>query len=162
MLLKRTKKYYFTHLGWSCDDVVVVVLEIRELEYGDWWFFLWWSRKSGFEYVFLVLLVAVPVAVVLLLKKWDWSSTCFLERGRLLWECRSQYFWSGITFLEHLHFFPSVLLHLHGSWSGIMNSMIRAEKACASMSKNFITETLREYVWTVWFLSRFQESTRKC
>lgn len=46
-----------------------------------------------------------------------WISTGFLERGLLLWACRSQYFWSGATSLEHLHFFPSVLLHLHGSGS---------------------------------------------
>lgn len=47
------------------------------------------------------------------------DSTGFLERaeGRPLWECLSQYFWSGATSLEHLHFFPSVLLHLHGSGS---------------------------------------------
>lgn len=48
---------------------------------------------------------------------WGEISTCFLERGRFLWAWRSQYFCSGATSLEHLHFFPSVLLHLHGSGS---------------------------------------------
>ncbi|KAJ0780347.1 hypothetical protein HanPI659440_Chr06g0236581 [Helianthus annuus] len=31
--------------------------------------------------------------------------------------CLSQYFESGYTSLEHLHFLPSVLLHLPGSGS---------------------------------------------
>lgn len=37
--------------------------------------------------------------------------------------CRSQYFWSGATSLEHLHFFPSVLLHLPGSGSVLLDSL---------------------------------------
>ncbi|WVZ19514.1 hypothetical protein V8G54_006836 [Vigna mungo] len=53
----------------------------------------------------------VGVAVLVL------TSTGFLERGRPLCIWRSQYLWFGATSLEHLHFLPSVLLHLPGSGS---------------------------------------------
>lgn len=45
------------------------------------------------------------------------NSTGFLERLRPLCMCLSQYLESGKASLEHLHFFPSVLLHLPGSKS---------------------------------------------
>lgn len=45
------------------------------------------------------------------------ASTSFLERRRPLCTCLSQYLWSGSASLLHLHFFPSVLLHLPGSGS---------------------------------------------
>lgn len=45
------------------------------------------------------------------------NSTGFLERLRPRCICRSQYFESGYASFEHLHFFPSVLLHLPGSIS---------------------------------------------
>lgn len=44
-------------------------------------------------------------------------STGFLERLRPRCMCRSQYFWSGTTSLEHRHFLPSVRLHRPGSGS---------------------------------------------
>lgn len=46
-----------------------------------------------------------------------WFSTCFLERWRPRFMCRSQYFWSATASLEHRHFFPSVRRHLPGSGS---------------------------------------------
>ena len=48
------------------------------------------------------------------------GSTSFLERWRPLCMCLSQYFFCGTTSLLHLHFFPSVLLHLPASGSGSM------------------------------------------
>lgn len=66
------------------------------------------SRVTGWFRVFLLSLLLLTGA---------WTSTCFLERGRPLCICRSQYFWWGATSLEHLHFLPSVLLHLPGSRS---------------------------------------------
>ena len=45
------------------------------------------------------------------------TSTGFLERFFPLCMCLSQYFESGYASLEHLHFLPSVLLHLPGSGS---------------------------------------------
>ena len=45
------------------------------------------------------------------------TSTGFLERFFPLCMCLSQYFESGYASFEHLHFFPSVLLHLPGSGS---------------------------------------------
>lgn len=45
------------------------------------------------------------------------TSTGFLERFLPLCMCLSQYFESGYASFEHLHFFPSVLLHLPGSGS---------------------------------------------
>lgn len=45
------------------------------------------------------------------------ASTGFLERFLPLCMCLSQYFESGYASFEHLHFFPSVLLHLPGSGS---------------------------------------------
>lgn len=62
---------------------------------------IWW----------VLLLMQVGVAVLVL------TSTGFLERGRPLCIWRSQYLWLGATSLEHLHFLPSVLLHLPGSGS---------------------------------------------
>lgn len=44
-------------------------------------------------------------------------STGFLERFLPLCMCLSQYLESGYASFEHLHFFPSVLLHLPGSGS---------------------------------------------
>lgn len=74
------------------------------------------------EIVLLVLLLVVVViavvVVVMLLSAWpDCPSTCFLERWRPRFMCRSQYFWSTTASLEQRHFFPSVLLHLPGSGS---------------------------------------------
>lgn len=45
------------------------------------------------------------------------SSTGFLERFLPLCMCLSQYLESGYASFEHLHFLPSVLLHLPGSGS---------------------------------------------
>lgn len=45
------------------------------------------------------------------------TSTGFLERFLPLCMCLSQYLESGYASFEHLHFFPSVLLHLPGSGS---------------------------------------------
>lgn len=45
------------------------------------------------------------------------TSTGFLERFLPLCICLSQYLESGYASLEHLHFLPSVLLHLPGSGS---------------------------------------------
>jgi hypothetical protein len=45
------------------------------------------------------------------------TSTGFLERFFPLCICFSQYLESGYASFEHLHFFPSVLLHLPGSGS---------------------------------------------
>lgn len=47
-------------------------------------------------------------------------STGFLERFLPLCMCFSQYFDSGNASFEHLHFFPSVLLHLPGSGSAFL------------------------------------------
>lgn len=47
----------------------------------------------------------------------DVTSTGFLERFLPLCMCLSQYLESGYASFEHLHFFPSVLLHLPGSGS---------------------------------------------
>ena len=55
----------------------------------------------------VVVVVALTVGV----------STGFLERLRPRCMWRSQYLWPGKTSLEHLHFLPSVLLHLPGSGS---------------------------------------------
>lgn len=52
----------------------------------------------------------------------DWPSTCFLERWRPLFICRSQYFWSATASLEHRHFFPSVLRHRPGSGSLLLEN----------------------------------------
>ena len=45
------------------------------------------------------------------------TSTGFLERFFPLCMCLSQYLESGYASFEHLHFLPSVLLHLPGSGS---------------------------------------------
>lgn len=45
------------------------------------------------------------------------TSTGFLERFLPRCICLSQYFESGYASFAHLHFFPSVLLHLPGSGS---------------------------------------------
>lgn len=56
---------------------------------------------------------ATPILVL-----WGWEvSTSFLERWRHLCMCLSQYFFCATASLLHLHFFPSVLLHLPGSGS---------------------------------------------
>ena len=60
------------------------------------------------------LFVLVDVVVVVVFKT---TSTGFLERFFPLCMCLSQYFESGYASFEHLHFFPSVLLHLPGSGS---------------------------------------------
>ena len=61
----------------------------------------------------LVIAVVVNIVVVLL----EETSTGFLERFLPLCICLSQYLESGYASFEHLHFFPSVLLHLPGSGS---------------------------------------------
>lgn len=48
------------------------------------------------------------------------TSTGFLERFLPLCMCLSQYLESGYASFEHLHFFPSVLLHLPGSGSAFL------------------------------------------
>jgi len=68
---------------------------------------IWW----------LLLLMLVGVVVLVL------TSTGFLERGRPLCMWRSQYLWFGATSLEHLHFLPSVLLHLPGSGSVLLANL---------------------------------------
>lgn len=68
----------------------------------------WWGASERAAFEFLV-------------------STGFLERGRPLCMCRSQYFWSGAASLEHRHFFPSVLLHLPGSGSEPLDKRILKE-----------------------------------
>lgn len=79
-----------------------------------------WVFEVTASLTVLLMAEAVAIAVVLLLlppcSEWE-ASTCFLERWRPLCMCRSQYFWSGTASLLHLHFFPSVLLHLPGSGS---------------------------------------------
>lgn len=52
------------------------------------------------------------------------TSTGFLERFLPLCMCLSQYFESGYASLEHLHFLPSVLLHLPGSGSAFLPNPI--------------------------------------
>lgn len=51
-------------------------------------------------------------------------STGFLERFLPLCMCLSQYLESGYASFEHLHFFPSVLLHLPGSGSTFLPNPI--------------------------------------
>lgn len=48
------------------------------------------------------------------------ASTGFLERFLPLCMCLSQYLESGYASFEHLHFLPSVLLHLPGSGSAFL------------------------------------------
>ena len=67
----------------------------------------------------LVLELGGASQVLAVLIGWE-GSTSFLERWRPLCMCLSQYFLFGKTSLLHLHFFPSVLLHLPGSGSGSM------------------------------------------
>lgn len=52
------------------------------------------------------------------------TSTGFLERFFPLCMCLSQYLESAYASFEHLHFFPSVLLHLPGSGSIFLPSPI--------------------------------------
>lgn len=52
------------------------------------------------------------------------TSTGFLERFLPLCMCLSQYFESGYASFEHLHFLPSVLLHLPGSGSTFLPNPI--------------------------------------
>lgn len=66
--------------------------------------------EEAFEFVFVVVIVDDGVVVFK-------TSTGFLERFFPLCMCLSQYFESGYASLEHLHFLPSVLLHLPGSGS---------------------------------------------
>lgn len=54
----------------------------------------------------------------------DVTSTGFLERFLPLCMCLSQYLESGYASFEHLHFFPSVLLHLPGSGSTFLPNPI--------------------------------------
>lgn len=67
----------------------------------------------------LVLLLVVDDDVVLPIGDFEGviTSTGFLERFLPLCICLSQYFESGYASFAHLHFFPSVLLHLPGSGS---------------------------------------------
>lgn len=52
------------------------------------------------------------------------TSTGFLERFLPLCMCLSQYLESGYASFEHLHFLPSVLLHLPGSGSTFLPNPI--------------------------------------
>lgn len=63
-----------------------------------------------------VIVVVVFVAVVMVVDDEE-TSTGFLERFLPRCICLSQYLESGYASFEHLHFFPSVLLHLPGSGS---------------------------------------------
>lgn len=64
---------------------------------------------------------AAAAAAALLVREvavdWEAASTSFLERWRPLCKCLSQYLLFGTASLLHLHFFPSVRLHLPGSGS---------------------------------------------
>lgn len=64
--------------------------------------------------------VVVMVVVVMGVGVGTLPSTGFLERWRPRCMCRSQYFCSGTTSLEHRHFFPSVRRHLPGSGSMLL------------------------------------------
>ena len=66
------------------------------------------------EVVVGVVVVVVQTAAV------ELTSTGFLERFLPLCMCLSQYLDSGYASFEHLHFFPSVLLHLPGSGSAFL------------------------------------------
>ena len=66
--------------------------------------------EEAFEFVFVVVIVDDGVVVFK-------TSTGFLERFFPLCMCLSQYLESGYASFEHLHFLPSVLLHLPGSGS---------------------------------------------
>lgn len=59
----------------------------------------------------------VVIAVVFVVEELEEASTGFLERFLPLCICLSQYLESGYASFEHLHFLPSVLLHLPGSGS---------------------------------------------
>ena len=74
--------------------------------------------ELSFEIVLLVVVVVgVPETA------WPvWPSTGFLERWRPLFMCLSQYFWSATASLEHRHFLPSVLRHLPGSGSVLLEN----------------------------------------
>lgn len=61
--------------------------------------------------VFVAVVAVIVVGVVFK------TSTGFLERFFPLCMCLSQYLESGYASFEHLHFLPSVLLHLPGSGS---------------------------------------------
>lgn len=63
-------------------------------------------------------------------------STGFLERFLPLCMCFSQYFESGKASFEHLHFFPSVLLHLPGSGSGFLPQPIWKQPHPTAEKKN--------------------------
>ena len=81
----------------------------------------------SFEIVLLLVLVLVVVVVEVVVgvpeTPWPfWHSTGFLERWRPLFMCRSQYFWSATASLEHRHFLPSVLRHLPGSGSVLLEN----------------------------------------
>lgn len=74
----------------------------------------------GFGGLFLVIDemgIAVGKAISLVGMLVDDVSTGFLERFLPLCMCLSQYLESGYASFEHLHFLPSVLLHLPGSGS---------------------------------------------
>lgn len=72
----------------------------------------------GGERLLVVVFVVVVVVAV------DVTSTGFLERFLPLCMCLSQYLESGYASFEHLHFFPSVLLHLPGSGSTFLPNPI--------------------------------------
>ena len=68
---------------------------------------------------FAAIVAAAAATVVVINGVFDGviTSTGFLERFLPLCICLSQYFESGYASFAHLHFFPSVLLHLPGSGS---------------------------------------------
>lgn len=72
------------------------------------------EEAEGISCFEVVVVVAVVVPAT--------GSTGFLERWRPLFMCRSQYFWSGTASLQHRHFFPSVLRHLPGSGSVLLEN----------------------------------------
>lgn len=59
----------------------------------------------------------IVIVVVFVVEELEEASTGFLERFLPLCICLSQYLESGYASFEHLHFLPSVLLHLPGSGS---------------------------------------------
>ena len=97
--------YLWWLLTWRCWDEWCEEPEEKKRLFGPWPSS---SPKTKEDAAFVAAFVVAVLAVV---------STGFLERFRPRWMWRSQYLWPPTTSLEHLHFFPSVLLHLPGSGS---------------------------------------------
>lgn len=101
----------------SCWCAVVRLLDTPQPPLGTTTAGADWDEAIFISFEVLPLLVLVPVLA------WPlWPSTGFLERWRPLFMCLSQYFWSATASLEHRHFFPSVLRHLPGSGSVLLEN----------------------------------------